>query len=53
LWLQPLDGSANRQLTHFPSDKIIQFAYSPDGSRLALERGHYESDAVLLRDISK
>jgi len=53
LWLQPLDGSPYRQLTHFTSERIAQFAFSPDGSQLALERGHTESDAVLLRDTSR
>lgn len=50
LWLQPLDGLSYRELTHFTSEKISQFAYSPDGSQLAIQRGHTESDAVLLRD---
>ncbi len=53
LWLQPLDGSAFRQLTHFTADRIAQFAFSADGSRIAIERGHTESDAVLLRDTAK
>jgi eukaryotic-like serine/threonine-protein kinase len=53
LWLQPLDNSPTRQLTHFTSERLVQFSYSPDGSQLALERGHLETDAVLLRDTSK
>ena len=53
LWIQPLDGSPYRQLTHFTSERIAQFAFSPDGSQLAFERGHTESDAVLLRDLSR
>jgi serine/threonine protein kinase/Tol biopolymer transport system component len=53
LWLQPLDSAPYRQLTHFTSERIAQFAFSPDGSRLAFERGHTESDAVLLRDVSR
>ena len=52
LWLQPLNSSPYRQLTHFTSERIAQFAFSPDGSQLAFERGHTESDAVLLRDLS-
>jgi eukaryotic-like serine/threonine-protein kinase len=52
LWLQPLDSSPYRQLTHFTSERIAQFAFSLDGSQLAFERGHTESDAVLLRDLS-
>jgi len=50
LWLQPLDGSAFRQLTHFTAERIARFKFSLDGSQIAIERGHYESDAVLLRD---
>jgi Tol biopolymer transport system component len=53
LWMQPLDGSACRQLTHFTSERIFRFAYSPDGKKIAIERGHVESDAVLLRDVSR
>ena len=53
LWEQPLGGSAPRQLTHFTSEQIERFRFSPDGSKLAIERGHNESDAVLLRDSSR
>jgi Tol biopolymer transport system component/phage shock protein PspC (stress-responsive transcriptional regulator)/tRNA A-37 threonylcarbamoyl transferase component Bud32 len=53
LWLQPLDGSAYRQLTHFTSERMMNFHFSPDGSQLAIERGHYDSDAVLLTDTAK
>ena len=53
LWEQPLDSSAPRQLTHFTSEQIARFRFSPDGTKLAIERGHVESDAVLLRDTSR
>ena len=53
LWAQPLDGSAYHPLTHFTTEKIAEFAFSPDGAKIAVERGHFESDAVLLRDTSK
>jgi Tol biopolymer transport system component len=52
LWEQPLDNSPARQLTHFTSERIVSFRFSPDGSKLAVERGHVESDAVLLRETS-
>jgi hypothetical protein len=29
------------------------YEFSTDGSRIAIERGHNESDAVLLRDTPK
>jgi eukaryotic-like serine/threonine-protein kinase len=51
LWLQPLDGSAGRQLTSFKSEHIgDNFAWSPDGKKLAIIRGHTDSDVVLIRD---
>ena len=53
LWVQPLDGSARHQLTHFTSEKIGGYAYSKDGTRLAVGRGHADSDAVLLRNIPR
>lgn len=53
LWLQPLDGKLHHQLTHFNKNKIFQFAFSPDGSQIAIESGETESDAVLLHDESK
>jgi dipeptidyl aminopeptidase/acylaminoacyl peptidase len=52
LWLQPRDGQPGRQVTHFPSEQIYGFSWSPDGKKL-LGRGHIESDVVLLRDTSK
>src|SRR6266404_1849388 len=53
LWEQPLDNSPPRQLTHFVSEQIARFRFSPDGTKLAIERGHIESDAVLLRDAAR
>jgi Tol biopolymer transport system component len=50
LWARGLDGSVPRQLTHFTSEAIYGFRYSQDGSKIGIERGHVESDAVLLRD---
>ena len=50
LWLQPLDGGPHRQLSHFKKDRIFRFVFSPDGSKIAIESGEQESDAVLLHD---
>src|SRR5580704_5827038 len=50
LWLQPLDGSAGRQITNFPTEQIVAFHWSPDGKSLAMLRQHTDSDVVLLRD---
>jgi len=53
LWEQDLPGTNRRQLTHFDKERILRFAFSPDGAKLAIQRGHLEQDAVLLRDTSK
>jgi serine/threonine protein kinase len=53
LWLHPLDGKPGHQLTHFSSEQIYGFGWSPDGKKLLIGRGHIESDVVLLRDTSK
>jgi serine/threonine protein kinase len=50
LWLQPLDGSAGRQITNFSSETIEAFHISPDGKTIGMVRAHTESDVVLLRD---
>jgi serine/threonine protein kinase len=50
IWRQPLDGSAGKWETEFKSEQITQFRWSPDGKRLALVRGHTDSDVVLIRD---
>ncbi len=52
LWMQPLDGSPTHLFTHFTSEEIEKFLFSKDGGNIAIERGHVESDAVLLRDTS-
>ena len=53
IWVQPLDGSPYRPLTHFTSEHIPFFSFSPDGKQIALYRGHTDSDALLLRDVSE
>jgi len=50
VWRQPLDGSPGKWITAFKSEHISAFRWSPDGKRLALARGHTDSDVVLLRD---
>ena len=51
LWRQNLDGSPGQQITHFDSrGDLVTFRWSPDGSKLALVRGHTDSDVVLIRD---
>jgi Tol biopolymer transport system component len=53
LWEQPLDSKPHKQLTHFNKDKTFRFAFSPDGSKLAIQCGEVESDAVMIHDESK
>ena len=46
---QPLDGSPPRPIAHVEgSEPIINFRWSPDGSRLATSRGRYPNDLVLI-----
>jgi Tol biopolymer transport system component/predicted Ser/Thr protein kinase len=51
IWVQPLDGSASHPITDFKSEKIWGFSLSPDGKSLAVLRGHYDSDVVLLQEL--
>jgi len=53
LWIQPLDGTPRRQLTHFTAERIAGYAFSKDGAQLGIKRGHAESDAVLLHNIPR
>ena len=48
LWSQPIDGGAAKQITDFKSDRILSFAFSPDGRQLAFARTSNASDAVLI-----
>jgi Tol biopolymer transport system component len=50
IWVQPEDGKAGRQATHFSSERIYAMNYSPDGKKLAILRGHRVSDIVLIRE---
>ncbi|HXZ32034.1 MAG TPA: protein kinase [Terriglobales bacterium] len=50
LWMQPLDGWPGKQTTNFNSERIADFHWSFDGSKLGLIRGHTDSDVVLIRD---
>jgi len=48
--VQPLDGSAGHRITDFKSEQVWSFHLSPDGKSLAVLRGHYDSDVVLLQE---
>ena len=47
---QPLDGGPPRRIAHLEGDEpIINFRWSPDGSRLATSRGRYPNDLILIK----
>ena len=48
--IEPLDGSPSRLVTAFAGGRIVGFRWSPDGSKLAIQRQRRDSDVVLLRD---
>jgi len=50
VWIQPIDGSTGHQITHFNSERILSFHWSPDGKHLGILRGHTDSDVVLLQE---
>jgi eukaryotic-like serine/threonine-protein kinase len=50
LWEQPLDGTPGHAITNFTSEQIFEFHWSPDGKKLAIVRGHGESNVVLFRE---
>ncbi len=48
IWNLDLNGSRATQVTRFKTDRIFAFAWSRDGTRLALSRGAVASDVVLV-----
>jgi DNA-binding winged helix-turn-helix (wHTH) protein/Tol biopolymer transport system component len=48
LWAQPIEGGPSRQLTHFTSEAIAYYAWSRDGKQIAIARGAWIQDAVLI-----
>jgi serine/threonine protein kinase/Tol biopolymer transport system component len=52
IWIQPIDGSAAKQLTQFQTDNIFSYAWSRDGKQLLASRGNETTDAVLMKDES-
>jgi serine/threonine protein kinase len=50
--VHPLDGSPERQLTHFTDSRsVIDFAWSRDGKHFAVARNSVSQDIVLFRGI--
>lgn len=52
LWMQALDGGERKPLAEFTSDRIFGFDWSRDGKRLAVVRGLWSSNIVLLKDFN-
>jgi Tol biopolymer transport system component len=55
LWVHPLDGSPPHKLTDFPDDgrTIAAYAWSSDGTRLAVARGASTHDIVLVKGFKR
>jgi Tol biopolymer transport system component/DNA-binding winged helix-turn-helix (wHTH) protein len=49
LWQQSLNGTAPNKLTNYSSEEVFYFDFSPDGSQLAIIRGSWNHDIVLLK----
>ena len=45
-----MTGGPSKPVTHFTSEKIYNFVWSRDG-RLALSRGAWQTDAVLIKNL--
>jgi len=48
IWRQPIEGGAPIQITNFNDRHIFNFAYSADGKLLALSRGTFNRDVILI-----
>ncbi|MGC1583292.1 MAG: hypothetical protein WA766_17540 [Candidatus Acidiferrales bacterium] len=53
VWVQPLDGSAGKQITNWDIGYITKFSWSPDGKELALLHGVADSNSLLMHDQKK
>ena len=48
VWSQPVAGGPPRRLTDFKSDRTLLFDWSRDGKQLAIIRGAFKRDVVLM-----
>lgn len=51
VWLQPIDGSARKQVTHFESGDVWFHDVTPDGKALVASHGEETRDAVLITNV--
>jgi len=50
IWEQPIAGGAPHQVTQFTSGLIFGFTWSQDGKQLAVGRGRFTSNVILMRN---
>ncbi len=50
IWLQSIDGSPPRQVTHFDDQYVLAFDVVPGGKELVIARGILSRDAVLIKN---
>ena len=50
---QPLNGSPPEEIMSFDEDELFDFGYSYDGQSLAVTRGGWQHDVVLIRDFNR
>jgi Tol biopolymer transport system component len=50
LWTLPLGGGEPQQFTKFDGETIFSYAFSPDGTRIAMSRGRVTGDIVMIRN---
>jgi Tol biopolymer transport system component len=49
---QSLDGATPKEVVSFPQNDLFDFAFSPDGQMLAVTRGDWQDDIVLVSDLN-
>ncbi len=49
IWRMPITGGVSHRLTSFTDGSIAGYAWSPDGTRLAVARGNMTRDIVLIQ----
>ncbi|HSE32361.1 MAG TPA: DPP IV N-terminal domain-containing protein, partial [Pyrinomonadaceae bacterium] len=52
IYKQSLDGGPPQELARFEQDELFDFDYSPDGQSLAVTRGGWLHDVVLITDLA-
>ena len=50
LWLQPIDSGEAKQITNLENPSVVNADYSRDGKRIALVRGDFVSNAIMITD---